>query len=505
MIAYLPELYEDELVYSWFARYFAHMYPSYTNALEDILESKNIRTDVEFINRLHPNAKEAITRIIPMEELVLRHTMFPYYRFAENARLCAALKSMSDIGEDAHRLLPVFKSRVGEQIRYIKYCPLCAEESRQTVGEAYWTRSANIRNIDICCKHRCRLKTTNIEISGKKSGRLYVAEEEIDDTVPEILEDNLGFKFAEYMMDVFNCPIDFQNSVPVGVFLRSKLEDTQYLSVRGMQMHIGLLLDDLMDFYGKMYKQEISIAHLDGQDIMFQGITKKHQIQHIFSGKCTDFYKICQLAFFLNVSPVELTNPMLPQKTQTEIFNAEVAQLYAQGLGCHRIAKKMGCSSTTARKANQVKEKRFHDYSAARKGKQAMDWDKVDANMLPEVQKAINQIYGSGDIRPKRVTETAVSKYMGWPSKRFDYLPECRRLVQSYYEEYPIYWAREVVWCYRYLAETIGEEFIKWRDIRDITNLRKDNFYASFPYLKRFTDVDTADKIKNLLPLSNIE
>lgn len=473
------------------------MYPSYTNALEDLLENKNIRTDVEFINRLHPDARAAITKVISMEELVLKHTMFPYYRFSDNARLCNALKLMSVLGEDAHKLLPISKNRTSKLVRYIKYCPLCATEAR----EAYWTRQANMRNIDICTKHRCRLKTTNIEISGKKSGRLYVAEAEIEDTVPEIVEDGLEFKFTEYVMDVFNSPINFHNSVPVGVFLRSRLEDTQYLSVRGMQMHISLLLNNVMDFYERMYEQWTSIAHLTGQDIMFPGITQNHQIQHIFSGKSSDFYKICQLAFFLNISPIELTNPKLPQKSQTEIFNAQVAQLYAQGLGCHRIAKKMGCSSSTARKANKVKEKRFHDYSAARKGKQAMDWAKVDIEVLPEVQKAINQIYGGGDVRPKRVTEFAISKYMGWPNKRLDYLPECRKLVQNYYEEYPIYWAREVVWCYQHLNETIGEESIKWRDIRDITNLRKVNFYASFPYLCQFCDQNTADKIKTLLPV----
>lgn len=94
MIAYLPDLYEDELVYSWFARYFAHMYPSYTCALEDLLKSRNMRADMEFVNRLNTEAKTAITKVISLEELVLKHTMFPYCRFAETSRLCNALQSM---------------------------------------------------------------------------------------------------------------------------------------------------------------------------------------------------------------------------------------------------------------------------------------------------------------------------------------------------------------------------------------------------------------------------
>lgn len=97
------------------------------------------------------------------------------------------------------------------------------------------------------------------------------------------------------------------------------------------------------------------------------------------------------------------------------------------------------------------------------------------------------------------MTEFAVLKYLGWPSKRFDYMPKCRELVKSYYEEYPIYWAREVVWCYKLLKQNKEENDILWRDIRDVTNLRKDNFIASFPYLTIFTDKHTVDRIKNLI------
>ena len=89
---------------------------------------------------------------------------------------------------------------------------------------------------------------------------------------------------------------------------------------------------------------------------------------------------------------------------------------------------------------------------------------------------------------------------MGWPEKRLNYLPGCRELVKSYHEEFPVYWAREIVWCYQKLLETNEEDNIHWRDLRIATNLRKDSFKAAFPYLKEFTDVGTAEKIKGLLP-----
>ncbi len=498
MIGFMPSIYHDELVYSWLARYYAHSgHPAYVFALEDLMEKKNTRPDVEFMCKLNKDAQSIISKMLPMEELILGHTMFPYYRFAGNIRLSHALKSMSGNQGNAYQLLPVSKGKHGVQAKYIKYCPLCVLEARETYGEAYWDRKSTIRNINICPRHKCRLKETSIGISAKQSPRLYVAEVEIPDGMAGLVEDGLELRLAEYMLAVFQMPIVFTNEVQAGDFLRSRLEGTRYLSIRGMQMHISLLLDDLIGFYEEL--QGAAKGEAGEQDIQYQGITEKHQLQHIFSNKSSDFYKICQLAFFLGISPGELTNPKLPERTQTELYNEKVAQLYSEGLGCHRIARKVGGSSSTVRKANKVKERKQHDYAAAKLGKQAEDWERMDKDMLSEVQKAINEIYDGAD-RPKRVTEYAVTQYMGWPERRLNYLPKCRELVKSYYEEFPVYWAREVVWAYKKLLETKEESDIHWRDIRNLTNLRNDNFKAAFPYLEEFTDVQTGEKIKSLLP-----
>lgn len=61
----------------------------------------------------------------------------------------------------------------------------------------------------------------------------------------------------------------------------------------------------------------------------------------------------------MGISPGELTNPRLPKRTQTELYNEKVAQLYAKGLGCHRIAREVGGSPSTVRKANKTKGKNY--------------------------------------------------------------------------------------------------------------------------------------------------
>ena len=437
---------------------------------------------MEFINHLNINARKLLTRKIPMENVVLFHTMFPCARFVPQARKSAALQSMAAQEGDAHNLLPISKSK---EPRYLKYCPVCALEYRDRYGEAFWRRTALLRKMDVCAVHKCRLKNTNIEITGKQSARPYIAEVEIKNMEPEFIKDGLELQFVQYMTEVFQRPIDMQNTVAIGEFLNSKLEGTKYLSIRGKARNITLLFNEFMNFY---------------KELPNQGITQLSQMQKIFTGYRWDFYEVCQIAFFLEISSDDLVNPRLPEKSQTELFNERVGQLYAQGLGCHRIAKKLGCSSSTARNANRIKPKAEHDYSG-RKGIKRDDWEQMDENMLQQVRDTCEQIYYNAGGRPGHVTVNAVCKALRFPGKRFDYLPRCRKVIYGYEEKKEVYWAREVVWCYQSLMGSKGEEDIRWRDIRNVTNLRKDNFMASFPYLEKFADMETAGKIKSLLPI----
>lgn len=426
MIGFMPALYPDELIYSWFARYYAHSgHSAYVFAIGDLLENRYIRPDVEFLNRLNPDAREIIAKMIPMEELIFQHTMFPSARFVQKVRLNTALQSMISQEGDVHNLLPLPKTNLP---RYIKYCPICAVEDREQYGEAFWRRSALLRNIDVCAKHGCRLKNTDILISGKQSPRLYVAEAEIKDVEPEFAEDGLELHLAQYMTEVFHAPIAMDNEVGIGDFLNSRLEGTKYLSVRGKMRNISQLFEDFMGFYGELPQQ---------------GITRLSQMQKIFTGYRYDFYEVCQMAFFLGISAGELTNPKLPEKSQTELFNEKVAELYRAGLGSHRIARVVGSCSSTALKANREKTQAEHDYSV-RKGMRKNDWDAVDAEMLQTVRDTCRQIYHNNGKRPGKVTVYAVCRALKLPDKRFDYLPKCRAVIQEYVESYEVYWARKL-------------------------------------------------------------
>lgn len=96
MIAFFPKLYADELVYSWFSRYYTKSgYLSLRYALDDLYINRCVNPDIEFLNELRPEVIELVTKQCSMEKLVMEHTMFPSYgRFLPNAKKQEAYKTL---------------------------------------------------------------------------------------------------------------------------------------------------------------------------------------------------------------------------------------------------------------------------------------------------------------------------------------------------------------------------------------------------------------------------
>ena len=96
MIAYFPAAYPDELLYSQLARYYTKSgYMAYTYAAEELYVSKIVRPDMEFVNVFTTDALRMITRDRAMEDVVMKHTMFPYYgRFLPLERRQLAFQSL---------------------------------------------------------------------------------------------------------------------------------------------------------------------------------------------------------------------------------------------------------------------------------------------------------------------------------------------------------------------------------------------------------------------------
>lgn len=77
------------------------------------------------------------------------------------------------------------------------------------------------------------------------------------------------------------------------------------------------------------------------------------------------------------------------------------------------------------------------------------------------------------------------------------YLPRCLAEIRQHEESQEQYWAREVVWAVRRIEDS--GSILTWRKVRDLTNLRPQNFRICLPFVYRCTDWMRAEQISHLL------
>ena len=399
MIAYFPEIYPDELMYSLLARYYVKSgYPCYWYVAEDLFQSKTVRPDIEFVNQYTPAALQMITGDLSIDDVILNHTMFPYYgRFLPKERRAKAFKALVQMQGNYHNLLPRAKRKTNLE-RYLRYCPICAEADRERYGESYWHRVHQMQGVDICPYHHCRLVDSSVLISGKASPDLVAAEMIIPDNPRIIMCDNeIECKFGKYAAEVFQADMVFQSDVTAGEFLHSRMANTKYRSVRGEQRNITLFHEDFVKCYAGL-----SDNHF----------TELWQIQKVLNGYRCNFNEICMLALFLDIPAVDLAHMELPEKTQEQLFDEEVFRLHEQGMKYPEIAKRLNAPYDTIKSVGEKKYKAYRKEpkKSLKCGAKGYNWQQIDRDTLPLVKDAIRQLQGDEISRPKKVTVFAVEK-----------------------------------------------------------------------------------------------
>lgn len=430
MIGFLPEIYPDELVYSWFCRIFIHSgYPTSKAFLGELLFNRHCNPSKEFIGHLNPEMEQEIIKIYPMKELVLEHTMFPQYaRFIGPENKKNALHRLTNDFCDAHHLFSILPRDGGDQ--YLKYCPLCMVEDRKIYGEAYWHRTHQIRNMPVCTKHKCRLE--NSSVAARSSQSFILEPAEIALVEGEVRQDieSLELEFASYMEEIFQEPVDFGGSVPASAILYAGMEGTKYLKSTGRVRNTQLLADGMQDYF---------------KEIHIKDIASIYQIQRTLSGQRTDFSIVTQIAFFLGIPAHGLLHP--------------------------RLSKEQVQKSQDAR---------------CPKGDIPGDWDSYDERMLPVMGQTARDIYQGnldGMGRPGRVTERLLCRAVGISPHRLGNMPKCRGVLEKYEESYEENWARRLAWAYGKLkVEKEGKVY--WSDLRRVSGVKRERAGKALPYLK---------------------
>lgn len=326
MIAYTPQIYEDELIYSYIARYYAHSgYMWFRSVAEEFMTAYS-HPNQELINAYNADALRVLTRDCTLDTLIKEHTMYQWYaQFISSKKREIALDACRR-GDctTAFDALSMSRRREGKVMRY---CPLCVREDRERCGEAYWHRVHQISELNICTKHHCYLVKTDISVCSKQSPNYISAEERVSDALSDLCGNGKEIMIADYVAAVFQKQIDEKNTVLIADYLVNQLQGTQYYSRRNIMRHLSLLIEDFFRFY-----EEVNIN------------VSQCRIQRILCNQRFSAYEICLLGLFLGLSPDELTEKKIDASRGENLYDKEIRRLREQGLNYAQIARQMHAS-----------------------------------------------------------------------------------------------------------------------------------------------------------------
>lgn len=401
MIRFFPEPYPDELLYSLFSRYYVRSgYNKYVFAAEELFANRAVRPSFEFFPALKKEVIEQLTKEITLEEIVYKHTMFPYYcRFLPEERKRAALDAhlRMDSGYNNIVLLPKRKT-----IATMRYCPECVSYDRMVYGETFWHRIHQIKELSICPVHHCKIINTDFLLSGKTSPNLIPA----DIVIPQMLDVNTCenkriYSLARYIESIFEMPIKMGYDLSVACIIKTKTENTEYRSARGEVCRITELYSDFTDYYNGMVNE----------------LPKQWQIHKVITGQRYDFWEVSLLGFFLNIAPIEFQKAIILDKKQEDVFDECVKTMRDNGLSYPKIAEIMSTSVDTIKNAVYATKKRSKPRArkGGKPGRRPLDWESLDREILPKVVETISILKNSD--KPVRITVGGLARLVGLKSK----------------------------------------------------------------------------------------
>lgn len=450
MIGYFPELYEDELVYSWIARYLVHSgYTSAADAYQDLFFNKNLRPSVELMNNLIDDAKSVMTKYMSMEELIYNHTLFPEYgRFIDPTKR-ERLVSEADFSRGNWINSLMIPVATGE--RYLKYCPLCAKEDRDIHGEAYWHRKHQITSINICVKHGVYLQNSEI-VRNRNLTRLKAAEIIIPrKTVITKCEDEIVMKLASYMISVFDSSKYSHDHI--GKYLNRHIP-SKYVHDNGNRKAYELF-EDYTAYYHILAEEDLMSINT---------------MSRMLRGHSGTFGNICQVGLFFGIEPSDLL--IKGDEGRDDDIFIRVSELTGEPLERVHIIGEAIIDELKKDSVLFIKEKRHED-----------NIDKDDLALLASVEATVKKIYGEGDDRPRKVSLNAICKPLHIDIHKLKKMERCMAVINQYYESQEEYWAREIVWAVK-MIEKNGDA-LNNRRIRNLTNLRRDNMLDSMKELEK--------------------
>ncbi|WP_256807412.1 TnsD family Tn7-like transposition protein [Bradyrhizobium sp. Bra64] len=162
----LPRPYPDELVYSVFARHFAHIQPTrLTSAYSSIDGSRWFST--RYVRGAAELAKRtSLTWGLSGIEIIERHTLLPFYGafLQPDSHLECTAQFLADHPGSASTQMGLSNPSVAAP-RFFRFCATCWDEDFRRLGETYWRRQHQLSGTTFCNQHNELLRNSTAPYS----------------------------------------------------------------------------------------------------------------------------------------------------------------------------------------------------------------------------------------------------------------------------------------------------------------------------------------------------
>jgi hypothetical protein len=188
MILNFPRPYQDELLYSWIARYHWLMrHESHQCTMRLLFDCPSVKVGIGFPTRLSVFGRRIGIEVSEVDTIMRSHTLLPLYApFLPPERLIRVETALKGLATNASLLGFGADGLSVDNPKHLRFCPVCASDERKATGEAYWHRLHQAAGVQVCPVHNVFLQESSAP--WKALHRMNAAEAVITGTTPNPID-----------------------------------------------------------------------------------------------------------------------------------------------------------------------------------------------------------------------------------------------------------------------------------------------------------------------------
>lgn len=435
MLFNFPTPYPDELLYSVIARYHIRSgNQAFKQTKHDVFNNKEVNAVYDLpthLNILVHNLSPVWEMTV--EDWIYDHTMYPYYApFLPEERAKRLFNTMVEYKEPQHILI----GDTGHLIlfpKFLRYCPICNEESKANYGEYYWNRIHQAPGVLVCPIHEIKLLDSTVSIDGPRRSFFEANEENCPSNAKDKFPDSVHLMLVILTEEIERFMKAKLASKPENWLETAYLYQLSqiHLVQTSNQVYLNELCRQMQEFYGdellRILESEIHYTPKNPNYWLSVIINKtmncQHPVRHLI------------LIHFLGFSVESFFNSKIPKRFNQPFGNGPwlclnpVCEFYQKPVirklligKCNMTDRPLGVFQCTC---GYIYNRRGPDVSDSDKFRytRIISYGPVWENALKEYAqnktlKELSKIFGaSTDTIEKKLKEYGIPKYNGFRHK----------------------------------------------------------------------------------------